>query len=106
MNGETAAGWRKSSLSEAGNCVEAASGRRKAAPGMPGGACADAAAGRGGWGAVVYVADTSEGTGFGRTVLEFTSSAWERFTGTLRGCSCACRACRDGNCWMCPNGGH
>lgn len=28
------------------------------------------------------------------------------FLAQRKGCTCDCRACRDGNCWMCPDGKH
>jgi hypothetical protein len=51
-----AADWRKSSLSNSGNCVEVASG--------------------------VAVRDTQDREG---PVLTFSAAAWQAFTGTLKG---------------------
>lgn len=77
---DIAASWRKSSFSEAGAaCVEIASRWHKSSHSGMNGHCVEAVAGP-----VVYVADTTEGTGFERTVLEFAPGAWGAFLDSLR----------------------
>jgi len=68
--------WRKSSRSESGNCVEAASWRKSTAS-MSNGQCAEVGHGAG----VVGVRD-SQAPGGGR--LEVTPAAWRAFTARLK----------------------
>jgi hypothetical protein len=84
---DIASEWRKSSYSWGnGNCVDIAAEWRKSSYSHATGNCQDIATG---WRKsdnepVVYMADTTEGTGFERTVLEFTPGAWKAFLARLR----------------------
>lgn len=77
MTNQAGTGWRKSSASAAGNCVEAGSWR-KSQRSNPNGACVETGHGNG----VVGVRDTKDpGRG---PVLEFTPAQWTAFTSTLK----------------------
>lgn len=70
----------KSSVSESGNCLEAASWR-KPRRSNPTGCCVEAGTGR----QVVGVRDTKqEDLGDDRVVLQFSPDAWRRFTSQVR----------------------
>lgn len=82
---ESCMNWRKSSHSGSnGQCADIASEWRKTSYSHATGNCGDVATGRRNSDTVVYVADTTEGVGFDRTVLEFTPGTWKAFLSTLR----------------------